>query len=255
MLNFIKADFYRLIHTKSFWIAEAIITVMAFISVVSVANLVVQVNGAAPDSSQEVASALTGYAAISQSLSSILMYYTLPLIILVLGSEYSKGTLKNVITTGISRTGYFIGKFLSFAAVLLFQILWIVLISFVVGTISGGTGFSEASAISNVIYYIFGMWIILLAISTVTLLALYLTKNTAVSVIVSIVWPLVITMAHMFKGDWEIFSYLDFGSALDQVTATTLATMSDLQPIFISAVVIMVLFLGMTNFYFNKQDL
>lgn len=254
MLNFIRADFYRLVHTKSFWIAEAIISAMALISIVSVANLVVQMNDA-PEAGQEVASVLTGYSAICQSLSNNLIYYTLPLIILVLGSEYAKGTLKNIITTGISRTGFFIGKFLSFAVILLLQIFWIVLISFVVGTISGGTGFSETNTFGNVVYYIFGMWIILLAISAVTLLALYLTKNIAVSVIVSIVWPLAVFMTHVSNPDFEFFGYIDFLSALDQVTSTTLAAMGELPPIFFSAIVIMILFLSLTNFYFNKQDL
>lgn len=254
MLNFIRADFYRLLHTKSFWIAEVIITVMAFISIVSMTSFVVQVEDLST-AGEGSANALTGYSAVGQSLGSALIYYMLPLVILVLGSEYSKGTLKNIITTGVSRTSYFLGKFLSFTVVMFLQIIWLALIGFVVGTISGGTGFSATNTMDNIVYQLLGQLIILLAISSVTTLVLYLTKNTAVSVIVSIVWPMATAVAAMMNSNSTLLDYINFQSKLDQVAATTLSTMGDVVPTFISAIILTVLFISLTNWYFNKQDL
>ncbi|MFR3287206.1 MAG: hypothetical protein ACLTQU_07885 [Enterococcus casseliflavus] len=95
MLNFIRADLYRLSKSKSFWITEGIILLLVILAVVSNGDVGVTLG----DSTQTTGSLaeMTGFLAIQTSLSSMLLYYSLPLVMQVLGSEYTKGTMKNTL--------------------------------------------------------------------------------------------------------------------------------------------------------------
>lgn len=108
MLNFIRADLYRLSRSKSFWITEGIILLLVILSVVSNGSVGVTLG----DSTQTAGglTEMTGFLAIQTSLSSMLLYYSLPLVMQVLGSEYTKGTMKNIITVGVSKPAYLLGN-------------------------------------------------------------------------------------------------------------------------------------------------
>lgn len=147
MLNFIRADLYRLSRSKSFWITEGIILLLVILSVVSNGSVGVTLG----DSTQTSGglTEMTGFLAIQTSLSSMLLYYSLPLVMQVLGSEYTKGTMKNIITVGVSKPAYLFGKFLVYALVLVLQIVAICVVSFVAGTVIGGIGYNDLSQIEN----------------------------------------------------------------------------------------------------------
>lgn len=256
MFNFIRGDFYRLVHTKSFWITEAIILVFTMISIFSMSAVTtVTVNGESASSAASNISSINGFTALQLSLSPVLLYFTLPLIILVLGSEYSKGTLKNIITTGVSRTSFFFGKFISFLAVLFMQILAIALVSLIVGTIVGGTGFSTMEQMMSIIYYFFGLIVLLAATTSIVIIALYITKNTAVCIILAIVLPMLINMVHLFKTDWDILNYIDFQGNMEALVSGTISNFGDMLPAFIGAITTTIICLIISNRIFNKQDL
>lgn len=195
MLNFIRADLYRLSRSKSFWITEGIILLLVILSVVSNGSVGVTLG----DSTQTAGSLteMTGFLAIQTSLSSMLLYYSLPLVMQVLGSEYTKGTMKNIITVGVSKPAYLFGKFLVYTLVLVLQIVAICLVSFVAGTVIGGIGYNDLSQIENLLYYFVSFVLILLATSSFAVLVLYLTKNTAVSVLATIFIPMAFAIARI----------------------------------------------------------
>ncbi|MHC5247544.1 ABC transporter permease [Enterococcus sp. LJL90] len=255
MFNFIRGDFYRLLHTKSFWITEAVVFVFTLIAIFSMSTVtMVTVNGESATSGNSVSS-ITGFTAIQLSLTSMLLYFMLPLIILVLGSEYSKGTLKNIVTVGVSRTSFFFGKFISFMTVLFAQILGIMTVSFVVGTIVGGTGFENGEQVATLVYYMFGLLLMLAAISSLIIIVLYLTKNTAVCIILAIILPTIINTVHIFKQDWKILDFIDFQGGMDNLVSGTLSNFNDMLPAFAGSIITMVLCLILSNRIFNKQDL
>ncbi|BDG68647.1 MULTISPECIES: ABC transporter permease [Enterococcus] len=253
MLNFIRADLYRLSRSKSFWITEGIILLLVILSVVSKGSVGVTLG----DSTQTAGSLteMTGFLAIQTSLSSMLLYYSLPLVMQVLGSEYTKGTMKNIITVGVSKPAYLFGKFLVYALVLVLQIVAICVVSFVAGTVIGGIGYNDLSQIENLLYYFVSFVLILLATSSFAVLVLYLTKNTAVSVLATIFIPMAFAIARISLPNWKFLEYLDFQGGLEMVTMTTFQTWKTVQPIFLGSLISLLLCLLAAHLVFKRQEL
>lgn len=253
MLNFIRADLYRLSRSKSFWITEGIILLLVILSIVSNGSVGVTLG----DSTQTAGglTEMTGFLAIQTSLSSMLLYYSLPLVMQVLGSEYTKGTMKNIITVGVSKPAYLFGKFLVYALVLVLQIVAICVVSFVAGTVIGGIGYNDLSQIENLLYYFVSFVLILLATSSFAVLVLYLTKNTAVSVLATIFIPMAFAIARISLPNWKFLEYLDFQGGLEMVTMTTFQTWETFQPIFIGSLISLLLCLLAAHLVFKRQEL
>lgn len=253
MLNFIRADLYRLSKSKSFWITEGIILLLVILSVVSNGSVGVTLG----DSTQTAGglTEMTGFLAIRTSLSSMLLYYSLPLVMQVLGSEYTKGTMKNIITVGVSKPAYLFGKFLVYALVLVLQIVAICVVSFVAGTVIGGIGYNDLSQIENLLYYFVSFVLILLATSSFAVLVLYLTKNTAVSVLATIFIPMAFAIARISLPNWKFLEYLDFQGGLEMVTMTTIQTWETVQPIFLGSLISLLLCLLAAHLVFKRQEL
>ncbi|MFB5509067.1 ABC transporter permease [Enterococcus casseliflavus] len=253
MLNFIRADLYRLSKSKSFWITEGIILLLVILSVVSNGSVGVTLG----DSTQTSGglTEMTGFLAIQTSLSSMLLYYSLPLVMQVLGSEYTKGTMKNIITVGVSKPAYLVGKFLVYALVLVLQIVAICVVSFVAGTVIGGIGYNDLSQIENLLYYFVSFVLILLATSSFAVLVLYLTKNTAVSVLATIFIPMAFAIARISLPNWKFLEHLDFQGGLEMVTMTTFQTWETVQPIFIGSLISLLLCLLAAHLVFKRQEL
>jgi ABC-2 type transport system permease protein len=253
MLNFIRADLYRLSRSKSFWITEGIILLLVILSVVSNGSVGVTLG----DSTQTAGglTEITGFLAIQTSLSSMLLYYSLPLVMQVLGSEYTKGTMKNIITVGVSKPAYLFGKFLVYTLVLVLQIVAICLVSFVAGTVIGGIGYNDLSQIENLLYYFVSFVLILLATSSFAVLVLYLTKNTAVSVLATIFIPMAFAIARISLPNWKFLEYLDFQGGLEMVTMTTFQTWETVQPIFLGSLISLLLCLLAAHLVFKRQEL
>lgn len=253
MLNFIRADLYRLSRSKSFWITEGIILLLVILSVVSNGSVGVTLG----DSTQTAGrlTEMTGFLAIQTSLSSMLLYYSLPLVMQVLGSEYTKGTMKNIITVGVSKPAYLFGKFLVYTLVLVLQIVAICLVSFVAGTVIGGIGYNDLSQIENLLYYFVSFVLILLATSSFAVLVLYLTKNTAVSVLATIFIPMAFAIARISLPNWKFLQYLDFQGGLEMVTITTFQTWETVQPIFLGSLISLLLCLLAAHLVFKRQEL
>lgn len=253
MLNFIRADLYRLSRSKSFWITEGIILLLVILSVVSNGSVGVTLG----DSTQTAGglTEMTGFLAIQTSLSSMLLYYSLPLVMQVLGSEYTKGTMKNIITVGVSKRAYLFGKFLVYVLVLVLQIVAICVVSFVAGTVIGGIGYNDLSQIENLLYYFVSFVLILLATSSFAVLVLYLTKNTAVSVLATIFIPMAFAIARISLPNWKFLEYLDFQGGLEMVTMTTFQTWKTVQPIFLGSLISLLLCLLAAHLVFKRQEL
>ena len=253
MLNFIRADLYRLSKSKSFWITEGIILLLVILSVGSNGSVGVTLG----DSTQTAGglTEMTGFLAIRTSLSSMLLYYSLPLVMQVLGSEYTKGTMKNIITVGVSKPAYLFGKFLVYALVLVLQIVAICVVSFVAGTVIGGIGYNDLSQIENLLYYFVSFVLILLATSSFAVLVLYLTKNTAVSVLATIFIPMAFAIARISLPNWKFLEYLDFQGGLEMVTMTTFQTWETVQPIFLGSLISLLLCLLAAHLVFKRQEL
>ncbi|WP_440897359.1 ABC transporter permease [Amphibacillus sp. Q70] len=252
MLNMIRADIYRLLHTRSFWITELVITLLAILFAVSGERVGIMVDGEQINEIGELV--VTGINSVQIINNTFIFYYLLPLIILVLGSEYSKGTLKNIITTGTSRSTFFFGKFFSYAVIAFVQYVWLLLVAFIAGSLIGGFGEITGEILLDQLYYILAGCLFIFAMSTITNFVLYLTKTTAVSILIAIIFPLAIFLWHTIQPNLTFLNYLDMQGAFENVVTTTFKTAHEMQTSFIGAILIIGIGLTLTNWLFNKQD-
>ncbi|MFV0558054.1 MAG: ABC transporter permease [Enterococcus sp.] len=246
MLNFIRGDIYRLLRTRAFWIAELLILTLVVTDLLP---------GNEPSPTSAMAPAINGLTAIDTNLNGKLLIYMLPLIIMILGSEYAKGTLKNLISSGISRSQYVLNKFASFGAVLFLQMALIAGLSFVTGSIIyRSTGIQEVTDIFNHLFYFFCVWFILMAIATVTLVVLYASKSIVLSILISLIFPFGILFFHLTHGDWEILKYLDLFTTLLNVTSSTLNDFTLIRPGLIGSLITIIAGLFVADWIFKRQE-
>lgn len=254
MLNMIRADFYRLRHTKTFWLTLAITVAICVLAVtMGSSGSMILVNGEPVN--ETAAADINGITATGFASNSMVFYCVLPLIVIVLGSEYSKGTLKNIVTTGVSRTSFFFGKFISFACVLALELGVLYLSTFITGTIIGGVGEVDRDTLANLALHFFGFLFLLLALTAVTNLFLYLTKNTAVSVILAVILPTVVMTFRFILTKVTVLKYIDMMGLMDTLAQIDIHSLSEIRESLIGGGVMLVGFLLLTNWIFNKQDL
>lgn len=141
MLNLIKADMYRLIRSKAFWIT--FIVLISYLILAGLTGSVGTIGVATEVNEREYLSLLdsgTGMQMLTSSTGDNLFYFFLPILILLITSDFTNGAVKNVISKGVSRNRYYISK-LIFTTVIcsLFVILYEV-IPLIAGSLKYGYG-------------------------------------------------------------------------------------------------------------------
>jgi len=138
MLNLIKADLYRITKGKTLWITLGIVVLYTVILGVTGSSGSIGV-GERP---AEIEIMLSGSALQRAAMMNgdILFYSFLPIIIIVSASDFTTSTVKNVLSTGISRTKYYFSKFILALVLSSILILIYVTIPSIAGTLRYGYG-------------------------------------------------------------------------------------------------------------------
>lgn len=238
MLNVLRADVYRLVRTKGFWILQVVIAGM----VISHITL-----------SQKVT--IDGVAAIQSSTDGVIMYYILPLIMIVLGADFSNGTLKEMVTSGISCTKFFFSKLVSYGVLQLLLIVETYLLPFLFGLVLGGPGHVTGKFAATVLYQGTVFWVLLFAITVFTYFLLYLTKSSAVCMTAAVLVPLIIYTCHFMNSGLRFLNYVDFMLCMANVQATSFAHLGAVSYGLIGAGVIIVAGSLGNSYYFNHMNL
>ncbi|MDR1794958.1 MAG: hypothetical protein LBR25_06155 [Erysipelotrichaceae bacterium] len=163
MMNLIKADFYRLVKTKMFYIT--LLLSIGFTVVQDLSYL-----------SREPISAgnLTKLAAGN---SDFLWYFILIFSLSMMANDFTLKTHKNVLTSGLSRTGYYLGKGV-FLALLAFLVLFTHFsLSYVLGYLSAGAG--ALSFFSILISFGLQYLLTLAVVAFLTFVIVFTQKGTA----------------------------------------------------------------------------
>lgn len=220
MIRLMKADLYRLVHTKGIYIV--LLAIIAFVGI-SVSSEIVGTMGVKSESAMEsrsqgsstwnMAVALTS-ASFS---SSILIYLFIVFFVVVLGYEFSQRTYKNTLTSGASRIAFviskyftqlltlFVGTFLYFATTALFAFLKYGTEGIIVGDVLRDTVIAMVS-LSFCVSVIFSL----------ATLVLFLTTSNIISVVFIIIYPILIQLTYMFT-NWEGLKYFDFYSLAQNI--------------------------------------
>lgn len=121
MLNIIKADLYRIRREKGIYITLGLLIIFILVQVITESSGTIGVStNLLPTGNFEH---IDGISAVFQGMGLVdnYLYFLLPLIIIIADVDFSTGTVKNVISSGFSRTKYYFSKLLiaGFFAVLI----------------------------------------------------------------------------------------------------------------------------------------
>ncbi len=223
MLNMLKADFYRLSKIKGFWITQALILLFVFMTIKTstVGHLGVVDGQELQQAAQSYGESWNGVVSVSavQSMGDALLYFMLPLLVFIIGTDFTKGTYKNILTVGVSRYKYFFSKLTSFTIVLTIQLIMIYMVAFLTGFVLNGAGDVTIDFIKNTLEVLGVQMIFLLAITVLASALLFITKNNVVSIIFTIVFPAVLAILHLLNPNVRLYEILDFSTALKLATS------------------------------------
>lgn len=226
MLNMLRADVYRLSKSKGFWIVQALIIAFIFITIKtdfihpSGLNISQDAQQAVQLGGDKWNGIVSVYAI--QSISNILVFFLFPLIIFLIGTDFTKGTYKNILTVGISRYKYFVSKMYSFTMILVAQLIMTYIVAFLIGFMLNGAGNVTIDFIKNIISVLGIQLIFLIATGVVTSALLFVTRSTVASVIVTVALPSVMSILHLANQNVVIYQILDFSKGLELATSLDL---------------------------------
>lgn len=219
MFNMINGDFYRLKHSRGFYLTESILVIFVLATVLT--GTLTSVS-ARPSSSAffNFQMATNGWGSsqavkLMTSMCSVLVYLTLPLLVMTTGFEFSTGSYKNLLSSGMSRVNYFISKYTVFIAVVLLQyILYYGLIFFVAGFkyhFSPLTGTFVLKMGQTVLFQL----LLTLGIFSVAILVMFLTFSITAAVITTLVWQFAVATLRMIFVHATWLKFFDFQGTLD----------------------------------------
>lgn len=200
MGNLVKFEFYKLFRQKSFYICSAIMVGLILISTFTL-NMLVNISQGAMGADGVTVSMmgdmeLSGIYMLTGALAgndiSIILAVLLALFIC---TDYTNGTLKNVIAKGYNRISVYGAKFVVslVAATILAVISW--LTGFVSGTVCWGVGnLSDGVNVGRIILILAVQLLGMYAYTSFFFLICVLLKKTGGAIAVGIVTPLVLSI-------------------------------------------------------------
>lgn len=225
MINFIKADIYRIFKGIGIYIAFALVVIMSSVSIAmkepgyignaSVSyeyeeDLIVMASGSLPEQLSET----SGQKLLVRSIlaANINLYYPLILIVFAfLMSDFSNKTLKNTLTSVVSKGRYFVYKLLMCLGFSVFFIIFGNLFTYVLNFLVNGSDYTEP--ISNIFKATFQQMPMLLGAVSFLIFIGVLTRRTAVYNAVSIsfvmVFQLLLSILFMLTKAEVIGKYIE----------------------------------------------
>lgn len=258
MLATLRADFYRLFKTKGFWIAQGFIITFIFVSISgqSIGSIGVEDSISSEQTQEAFSIAWTGVTSVNAMsyMMSFFFYCMLPLLVIIVGHDFTKQTYKNILTVGISRTKYFFSQYISFLMIILLQVFYVYIVSFLTGTLFYGAG--EDLNLNQVKEWLFVgavQFLMITAIMTLSCLVIYLTKNNVLAILSAILFPIFVTLANIFFS-LDFIQFFDFQNILTD-SEFILSGSKELWQSIGTALMTIIVLLSVTVWKFDKVEL
>lgn len=231
MLNMIKSDLYRIFKGKGIYIAILIVLIMCFTSAISMQAGCIGVSTSTSMNEEEVefytelsnAKSIKDYRSIMKSQGDVELdkeviaqntnlYYTfIIIVVIVLCSDFSTKSVKNTLSSSISRKKYYLSKIILIFGLCTFIILFSNYFFYFLNYIMNGTKF--VSSIGEVTKLTMIQFPLLYGIISLLICLAFIVKRTAVFNTIAIplqmlVQVVVMTFTSLFriKADW-FYSY------------------------------------------------
>lgn len=224
MLNIMRADFYRIRHSRSllFW-QLAILGFTAF---------------ATFSWGHDSKTTVTGWAAIAHiNNSEGLFLWLLPLIMLVIGTDFSQHLLKDTLTMGVSRLRYFLSKMATMTIVLILQLWALQIVAFLAGSYFGGPGtINWGDWFSQMLVYV------LLTLTEMTIITgkLYWSGSTTAALTGGTLALVLVSIMHFQFIHTPFFAYADWIMAVSDLPTVHLTTLGAVSKPVIGALVLVI---------------
>ena len=210
MKDFIRADFYRLMRSKGFWITEFLLFCVISSATFLQANIHFGANISRNAPASQSLGKLTGLQALDYFAGNTdsLLLFTIIIISMVLGVDLSRKLYKNCLSYGISKLSYYFSKFFVFVSIALLHLLFILAISFVTASLSNGIGSAPSHFWSQLGAALFVQFLNTIAWISIISLVLYASHSIVSSFLTYFIGGALLSIPLIFYPDNEWLPYL-----------------------------------------------
>ncbi|RZI48710.1 ABC transporter permease [Lactococcus kimchii] len=255
MLNTIRADFYRLFRSKAFYITQLLLVILIVGTVASQKMATIMEVSKDKASLADANPAWTGVQSVLNlsSMATFLVYFCLSLFVITIGYDLSRGMLKNMLTSGISRERFFISKYIVFLLVTAFQFVLYYGTTFIVASLLHGVGKISLDFLKLFSGGVALQFLLLQATFAIGICILYFTFATVWPVLGVIAIPFAIGVASFTlpKVDW----LYQFAFSNQVAYAMVPQPTTEVVKLVGSAVGVLVILLGLAFYNFKKKEL
>ena len=254
MIQTIRADFYRLFHSKGFWITELVLLANILLGVLykvtSRFGTSIETDG--QNVAQQAPVKMTGINALAHfsGHSDSIIFFTLIVVCLLLGVDLSRKLYKNSLAHGISRTEFFLSKTLVSFVVAIFQFILLLGLSFIIASSINGIGTAPAGFFGQFFITILVQLMITIAWIGIVSFVLYLSHSIAAVFITYFVGSALLAFPVLLYPHIELFRYLTLRFGIELAADPAVVLQASLV-----AIGIAVFFLGNSLLIFKKKDL
>ena len=218
MIDFIRADFYRLMRSKGFWITEFVLFCVILSATFFQANIHFGANISRNAAASQSLGKLTGLQALDYFAGNTdsLLFFTIIIISMVLGVDLSRKLYKNCLSYGISKLSYYFSKFFVCVSIAAFHFLLILSISFVTASLSNGIGSAPSSFLPKLGAALFVQFLSTIAWISIISLVLYASHSIVSSFLTYFIGGALLSIPLIFYPDneWLPFLTLRFNTAM-----------------------------------------
>ncbi|ADK18439.1 hypothetical protein LCAZH_1202 [Lacticaseibacillus paracasei] len=256
MINQIRADFYRQIHTIGMYIMFVLTIIYSAMTTLAQNVGGVTVHGDSDQFAQVAAkswSILTGIKVANMG-DTMLLYVFIGVFVIIFGYEFSQKVYKNTLISGISRLHFVLAKYL----VMLLDLLLLFAVNFLTALVAGlvagrPLGGSWATLIGTVSLSFVAATFFVSVIFSIGVFLLVLTGSIMIPAIVVVVFPLIIGVLHVL-GEWDWIKYIDFFGVAQNIGVGGMKV-SALPPYIAVSLVLLVVMIGSSALMLRNKEL
>ena len=272
MLNIIRADLFRIFKGKGIYVTLSILLILASVTALlagnpvadieqnptayKVAGLVISLDDKATTSPEELTIGISGgFDSMRNALltSPQLFYLLLAVVIFVCCTDFSSNTVKIHLTSGISRSKYYLSKLiLSVIFCLLFLLLFLV-ITMGIGTMINGFGASTATQRNVFLHSLLSSLFLFSGIAAFFTFLAFVTQRSIAVVSWFLVWYVTPQLLSLIVGDKALL--IDSGMIATKLAYISAFLPGDIIVGFIYAFVLLVGFTALGLIIFTKADI
>lgn len=219
MINMIRAEFYRIFRSKGFYYTQILLIGLVVLSIVTktLGSVGMQVEEVGTISDTVVEGNWHAFQSLEamSSMFSFLIFFLLPFFVIIIGSDLTQKTYKNLLTTGISRTKYLLSKYVIFLVLSALQLLFYYVATFFSAWAVHGLGNMPKGFVLHFLEVIGMQFISLQAVFALGLIVLILTFSNTIAVTITILYAFLIGIVVALLPKISALIYFDFQAIMN----------------------------------------